>query len=252
MMRDLIERFARVWMLIARLPLPSWMMPRDVRMPDGTDMELFSIAGAVLALIATLPAYALSHVLPARLCAWIATAVYVAAGWSIHLDGAGDVCDGFGSGRRGDAMRDVMKDSRVGGFAVCGMIVCVAMRTEAIAALPPAAWPLACMFAGGVGRFAACVAAMFGTYPWGLGGISASIVEGVGAREVLCAGATTLPLALAAPTYWAPCLAVSFAIGAGLSAISERAIGGTNGDFMGAASVLGEIASLAALSAAVM
>lgn len=237
--------FARVWMLISRIPLPRTLMPRDVSMPSGRDMIVFPIAGAILAFVALLPAWAASLALPTRPCAWMATALYLIAGWSLHVDGLGDLCDGLGSGKRGEDMRRVMKDARVGAFAVCGIVVSLALRSELLACIDVSMWPAACAVSGGVGRFAACVAAYRGTYPWGAGGISASIVEGIGAREIAAAFALTIVFAAASPLAWAMGVALSSLVGAFLSHVSERTLGGTNGDVLGAASVVGELSVLA-------
>lgn len=243
--RDMMGAFARVWMLISRLPLPRAIMPSVASLPDAADMCVFPLVGCVLGLVASLPAWALAHLLPMRPCAWLATACYLAAGWSLHIDGLGDLCDGLGSGRRGDAMRDVMKDSRVGSFAVCGVVICVALRSELLACAAVDRWLVVCAASAGLGRYAACAAAWRGTYPW-TGGTAGDIVRGTGARELLFAAASAIPIGILTPELFAIGLPLAALCGAAVSSLAERTLGGTNGDVLGAASVAGELAVLAA------
>lgn len=243
-MRAILDPFARVWMLISRIPLPRQLMPRSIAMPDGRDMRIFPFAGGLLAFIASFPAWISSFVIPARPAAWIATAIYLACGWSLHIDGLGDLCDGLGSGRRGEKMRDVMKDSRVGSFAVCGIAAALALRSELVASLPSFSI-IICAMCGAVGRVAACAAARVGTYPWGSGGISSGIVNGMKNEEMALAAASSLVFGIFAPLAWAIGVICSMAAGLLLSTLAERTLGGTNGDVLGAASVVGEIIALA-------
>ena len=40
----------------------------------------------------------------------------------LHIDGLGDISDGFGSGKTGDAINTIMKDPRMGTFGVCAVV----------------------------------------------------------------------------------------------------------------------------------
>lgn len=237
--------FACVWMMIARVPLPRFLAPSEIAMPGAGDMPALSIAGALLALIATLPVRGVAFFLPAAPCAWLATAVYLAAGWSFHLDGWGDLWDGLGSGRRGDAMRDVMKDSRVGSFGVAGIAIAIAMRSELLAAVPPDRWLVVSVLAGGVGRLAANLAACVGVYPWSHG-IAGSIVSGTGVREYLFALLASCALLPLDPTVWFSGTALAALGGFAAARLAGRTLGGVNGDVLGASAVLGELLVLAA------
>ena len=60
-------------------------------------------------------------------CAWAGAAFYFVTGWALHLDGWGDVWDGIGSGRTGDRLREVMKDSRLGSFGGASLVIAFAV-----------------------------------------------------------------------------------------------------------------------------
>lgn len=48
---------------------------------------------------------------------------YVLITGGIHLDGLADACDGLFSGRKGDRILEIMKDSHIGTFGVVGLIL---------------------------------------------------------------------------------------------------------------------------------
>ncbi|MDL2264235.1 adenosylcobinamide-GDP ribazoletransferase [Synergistaceae bacterium OttesenSCG-928-I11] len=243
-----LDSFARVWMMIARIPLPQILQPQEICMPSARDMAAFPVAGALLALIATIPVWVVAFFLPASPCAWLATAVYLAAGWSFHIDGWGDLWDGLGSGRRGEAMRGVMKDSRVGAFGVAGIVTAIALRSELLASIPVDRWIAASVLAGGVGRLAANVAAYVGTYPWSRG-IAGGIVTGMGCQELALAFGVACVLLPLAPEVWVFGVALSALGGYGVAKLAARTLGGVNGDVLGASAVLGELLVLAVAAA---
>lgn len=236
--------FSSVWMMITRLPLPAFMLPPTASLPDADDMAAMPVAGGVFALVASLPAWALSFVIPPLPCAVFACAIYVALGWSFHLDGWGDLWDGFGSGRRGDAMRAVMKDSHVGAFGAAGIALALMMRASLLSEVDTDEWLAVCVLAGGVGRLASNAAAYAGTYPWP-GGIAGGIVSGSGAKQLAYSVLVSCLLIPFGPVLWLLGVVASLAVGCALSKFSERAMGGTNGDVLGAAAVAGELSVLA-------
>ena len=69
---------------------------------------------------------------PAALLAVAATILMTGA---IHEDGLADTADGFGGGRTPDRKLDIMRDSRIGTYGACALILSVALRWSALAAI---------------------------------------------------------------------------------------------------------------------
>ncbi|MBP9975769.1 MAG: adenosylcobinamide-GDP ribazoletransferase, partial [Synergistaceae bacterium] len=118
---DLRDRFVVAWTLFSRIPMPQKWWP--AKMPSGNrTLSLAPVAGGILGLMTGL-VIGLSDILgigaPGSL--WIGVFFYAAVGWSLHLDGWGDLWDGVGSGREGEELRSVMKDSRIGAYGVTGL-----------------------------------------------------------------------------------------------------------------------------------
>jgi adenosylcobinamide-GDP ribazoletransferase len=117
-----------------RLPFP-----RD-RANAGAELARASwaapVAGAVVGGIGAL-AYAVAHAaglgpLPAAGVALVATLVVTGA---LHEDGLADTADAFGSGASPEARLAIMRDSRIGTFGACALILSLGLRWAALASV---------------------------------------------------------------------------------------------------------------------
>jgi len=103
----------------------------------------FPLAGIVVGLIGA-AVYALAHKL--GLPAWIAAALAVAATLAttggLHEDGLADTADGFGGGDSGERKLEIMRDSRIGSYGVCALILSILIRVAALASFSSAALAL--------------------------------------------------------------------------------------------------------------
>jgi adenosylcobinamide-GDP ribazoletransferase len=238
--KELAYRFAAVWTLVTRIPLPVKLRPETLAMPSADAMMMMPLVGGLFGLSAALPAWLISAAVPPIASAWIACAIYTVLGWSLHLDGWGDMWDGLGSGKRGDALRAVMKDSRVGAFGVAGIALAIAIRAALIGAIKPGDWISACVVAGGVGRFGANATMLFGEYPWDAG-MGRDIVRNFKGYQMFCSFIAACFLFPFAPFGWAAGMIVSGAAGAALAYWANKTLGGVNGDVIGASAVLCEL-----------
>ncbi|MDR1515091.1 MAG: adenosylcobinamide-GDP ribazoletransferase [Synergistaceae bacterium] len=239
--------FVSVWLLVTRIPLPASLVASR-RLPAARDIAALPAAGAAFGFIAALPAWFLTFAAPAAASAWIACGLYVLLGWSLHLDGWGDLWDGFGSGRRGDAMLAVMKDSRVGSFGVAGIVLAIAIRAALLADIDPMLWLFAAATAGGIARFALAVTAFWGKYPWP-GGMGLDIVRNFDGYDLFLAFIVTCLLFPIAPLVWIIGIPLVSLASFGLALWANKNLGGTNGDVLGASAVLGELLVLIVFAA---
>jgi len=124
-------------MFATRLPLaPSWRLAgEDVARASWA----FPVAGAVVGLIGAIT-YGLAHALrlPALAAAVLALSATLLVTGALHEDGLADTADGFGGGTTREGKLTIMRDSRIGTFGTCALIVSLLLRAAALASLDPA------------------------------------------------------------------------------------------------------------------
>ena len=181
--------------------------------------------------------------------AWLIVAFSAFLTRGLHMDGLSDVLDASAAHAESERFWAIVKDSRTGAFGVIGLALAVAGQVAICEALLRAglfggvAWTFC------LGRFAALslgAACRNLTRP-GLGG---SFIAGADAPAVLLGLAVTALscLALVPPAGHALALCLAAAALAPLYLLARR-VQGINGDFLGAAVVLGELAAGVGLAA---
>src|SRR5580704_17472680 len=135
----------------------------------------FPIAGVFVGLIGAV-VYLLAHRL--GLPPWPAAALSVVATMAItgclHEDGLADTADGFGGGRTRELKLEIMRDSRIGAYGVCALVLTILLRVSAVASLADTSLVVAALIAAhGAGR-ATLPVFMFFVPPARQEGLSAS------------------------------------------------------------------------------
>lgn len=167
----------------------------------------------------------------------------------LHADGLADVADAWGSGATGGRFWEIMKDSRAGPFGVLALVMVLGGQVLAFGALAGEGKYGAVCFSYALGRTAALWSLLFcreRVRP----GLCALFAPGATAGTAAAATAFTavMGLILAAPAVTAAGMIAAALPVWFLGSLSRRR-GGFNGDFMGAAIILGELAgALAALA----
>ena len=201
------------------------------------------IAGALVGTLGAL-AYWVAHRLglPSWPAAALALAATAAATGCLHEDGLADTADGFGGGRDREHALAIMRDSRIGAYGACALIVSFALRWSALASLAgPAAVTLALVAAHASAR-ASLPAFMWLVPPARTDGLSA----GAGRPPAASVAAACLlgVLALAAglgPMQAVIGLLLLLASGVLMGLMSMRQVGGQTGDVLGALEQVNEI-----------
>lgn len=216
---------------------------------DSADMSsaclYYPLVGATLGLILTAPLYV--GIFNGQF--WVQSWCYLClSAWltrALHLDGIADIFDAFGSGKRGALFQEILKDSRLGAFGATALFLVLTGQLLCVAGLLADSRLAPLFFAPVFGRslpiILACIAPpspqaslgkLLNSAPksTSLGLASACIVIG----GLFCLGGITSFLL---------CLALGAAVLAFLSRVAKNN-GGYNGDYFGAAIVMGELSIL--------
>ncbi|MFB6450067.1 adenosylcobinamide-GDP ribazoletransferase [Bradyrhizobium tunisiense] len=197
---------------------------------------LVGLAGALVYTIAS------RFGLTSNLAALLALATTALITGALHEDGLADTADGLGGGRTRERKLEIMRDSRIGTYGVCALILSIGLRWSALATIAdPFAVMLALCAAHAAAR-AGVPAFMSLVPPARPDGLSASAGAPPGRSVALALALGTLTLALAlGPSKALVSLTLLTLAGLMLAWLAIRQIGGQTGDVLGAFEQLGEI-----------
>ena len=226
-----------------RLPLPHGP-------PVGEDLAQASwaapVAGAIVGAVGAL-AYALGHAvglgpLPAAGLALVATLVFTGA---LHEDGLADTADAFGAGASPQARLAIMRDSRIGTFGTCGLILSIGLRWAALASLAGPMRAGAALIAAHAAARAMPPLLMLLIPPARPDGLSAEAglppADGVAGAALLGFAALVLALGFAKGLIAAALLALCLAA---MRWLALNKVGGQTGDVLGALEQVCEVVVL--------
>lgn len=210
----------------------------------------FPIVGAGIGLAGG-AAYLVAHGvgLPPVLAAIAAVGVQALLTGALHEDGLADMADGLGGGGDRDRKLEIMRDSRIGSYGAIALMLGLAARIGAIAAIDDPAATAAALVASGAASRALLPSLTRYFEPARRDGIAATagrptlgIALTAGGLAILVAVLTTGGVGVAA-------IGVAAAAAFGLGWIARRQIGGYTGDVLGAAQQAAEIFFLLTLVA---
>jgi adenosylcobinamide-GDP ribazoletransferase len=206
----------------------------------------FPIAGILVGLIGAV-VYLLAHRL--GLPPWPSAALSVAATMAItgclHEDGLADTADGFGGGRTRELKLEIMRDSRIGAYGVCALVLSILLRVSALASLADTSIVMAALIAAHGAARATLPVFMYFVPPARHEGLSAS--AGQPPRDSIIAAAVLGILIVAlclGPLLAIAALILLVAVIALLAWLSLAQIDGQTGDVLGAVEQVSEIAIL--------
>ncbi len=228
-------------------------LPGGAHPPSSSELASatpwFPAVGLVVGAISALVWLAGNLLLPSLPAALLAVAAGVVASGAFHEDGLADTADALGGSTREQRLA-IMRDSRIGTFGGLALVLTVALRSTALAALGGGTGAIALLAAHGLGRGISLLVLLWtpGSRRDGLG---VDFREHLPRRTTAAAGAATV-LAVGLPSP-AGALAVTAATLAvlGLTLLARRLFGGVSGDVVGAAEQLTEVAVLCAVAAMV-
>jgi adenosylcobinamide-GDP ribazoletransferase len=243
----LLGDIALCLVFFTRLPLPAFEVAhstfaRAIWAAPIVGLAVAMIGGLVYAIAASLG-------LSAGPAAALALAAMMAATGCLHEDGLSDTSDGFGGGKTREKKLEIMRDSRIGTYGACALVLSVLLRWSAIAELGSPAAVFCGLVAAHAASRALLPAFMHMLPPARTDGLSAG-VGAVSADTALAAAAlgalALLALGFSGAVAAALCLGLVFFL---LRTLCLNQIGGQTGDTAGALQQAGEIAVLLVASA---
>lgn len=234
---------------LTAIPVPGNYVKEEKDL--GRSMAFYPLAGLLIGLL-TLAVFRLSSLIftPALslILAFVANILFTGG---LHLDGFGDMCDGFYAGKDKKGILAIMKDSHVGTMAVLG-IFCLLILKLALwfSLLQKNILEESLLIIPSVSRWVMSVAAGIFPYARAEGGTAKPFVENVRPREILLSsflmfavsfGILRLPgILIPVSTLAAALLFMQWV---------KRRIGGITGDVLGGLNEISEVSALLILAA---
>jgi adenosylcobinamide-GDP ribazoletransferase len=235
----------RIGVLFAtRIPLPhaAPVGSADVAGASWTLPVIGALIGLIGALVYRL---ALAFNLPPLIGAALAVTATLLVTSGLHEDGLADTLDGFGGGGDRERKLEIMRDSRIGTYGACGLVLSLLLRVGALASLAgpaPVALAMIAAHAGGRAMLPLFLRLVPPARPDGLS-------AGAGwPTQTNAAAAVLLGFVFLAASFGAAGSVVALLLLlAGLAVMRRlclRQIGGQTGDVAGALEQVGEIVIL--------
>lgn len=219
----------------------------------GQAVGFFPLVGLVLGAVLVLAARGLMFLFPAQVAAILVLTVWVLFSGAFHLDALLDACDGLFGGQTPEQCLHIMRDERIGAFALVGGVLLLLGKYVVLATLLQA-WSsdsiafghsfLLLILAPLLGRFAMSLAIV--CFPYARSqGIGRSLKDYAGWPQAAVAGGIALLVALAVAGLpggglWAGTVLLTWLFGRW----TMRRIPGLTGDTYGALCEITELAVL--------
>lgn len=125
-MKEELKIFLTAVMFYTRLPCPSWVGHSAEYI--NKSVRYFPIIGWIVGVISGLGLILGHWAIGPWFAAFFFIAISVWLTGAFHEDGFADVCDGFGGGWTKEQILKIMKDSRVGTYAVVGLVLLLLLK----------------------------------------------------------------------------------------------------------------------------
>jgi adenosylcobinamide-GDP ribazoletransferase len=241
-MGDCVSSFLDATAFLTRVPVGR----RPDGPPSSAAVRWFPVVGALVGLL-TAAVFSAAHWLAGpAVGAAVAVGVQVVITGAFHEDGLADTADAVGGWSREERFR-ILDDPRHGTYGVLALVLVVAVRTAAIAALTTdAAW-VVLPAVHAVSRGAA-VALMGLLPPASDEGLGAASVRSLAGSDAAIGTAIAAVVGAGLMGAWVlPGGAAVALVAAAMGAYARRTLGGIAGDVLGATQQLTEVAALVLL-----
>jgi adenosylcobinamide-GDP ribazoletransferase len=242
----MVRRFAVALQLLTRIP---------VRLDDVTEADLrrsvmfFPAVGAVVAAVGIAVRAAAGPLLGEIPATVLAVAAMVVVTGAFHEDGLADTADAIWGGWTPQRRIEIMRDSRIGTYGACALLLSLALRIALLAPLDLQTFALVALCGHVLGRAAGVLLAAL-LPPVNDQGLGARVTGPAGAATtgVVALSAVAVSVAATGPWFAVP-LALAVVAVLVLRRIARAALGGLTGDVLGAVNQAAHIAAMAGVVA---
>lgn len=234
-----LNRFLLALSFLTRLGPSRQAEPEDL----AGCMPFLPLVGLILGLVVCLPFGLGLFAGKPWIQAWLAAALSLLLTRGLHLDGLADVADGVTAHTNPARFWEVVKDSHCGAFGAMGLVLGITGQVVVLEALFSAGRPWSAAWIFCAGR-CATVGLGYATRELARPGLGALFLAGATLENTLIAvGCTVLAGIFLAPTWGLAAALVLPPLALYPLYRLARQVDGVNGDFLGAAVILGELAA---------
>jgi adenosylcobinamide-GDP ribazoletransferase len=120
-------------MFYTRIPCPKWIDHKEEYLNEAT--RYFPLIGYLIGLATAIVVYLALFIFPPPIAVILSMLTSILMTGAFHEDGFADVCDGFGGGWTKEKILEIMKDSRVGTYALVGLGLLLSLKMFTLIAL---------------------------------------------------------------------------------------------------------------------
>ena len=183
--------------------------------------------------------------LPSDPAAVLALAATILVTGAIHEDGLADTADGLGGGKSRDEKLEIMRDSRLGTYGACALVLSLLVRWSVLANITEPASVTPALVVAHVAARAQLPVFMWLVPPARSDGLSAGAGQASAQSALIAAAIGFLGLVFGLGLGHAIMgLLLLSLVGLGWAWLTTRQVGGQTGDILGALEQIGEVAIL--------
>jgi len=243
-----VRLFLTAVMFYTRIPCPKWVGYSEEQLNRST--RYFPAMGWLVGCAVGAVIYVVQLLLPLPVAVVLGLGAGVLLTGAFHEDGFADVCDGFGGGTSRQRTLDIMKDSRVGAFAVIGLVLLFGLKiTTLVALIGDGLWAglAGLVYAHVLSRV--CVVTIIATGTYARDDLTSKVKpigRSISWPGMIVASAWLLPFAGLAwwHPWWLMAVPVCLLVRLMLARWFTKRLGGYTGDCLGAAQQIMEVVTL--------
>ena len=237
---------------LTRVPVKKNLYITDKALADSA--VFFPIVGLFIGGMQVLVFFVSDRIFSPSVTAFFLLLISTILTGAFHIEGLGDMADGFLGGKDKEGILRIMKDSHVGTMGMIAVVCLILAKyiflSEILRSLSPLLIAGVLLFVPSLSRWAMVIAAGVSQYarPLLSGGLGRVFTEGVGKKIVLLSG--IVPVAVTAAylrIMGGLCIAITVLSAFVVSWLAKRKINGVTGDVLGGINEITEVVLLLAV-----